>query len=249
MRTCLILLSATALLLGGTAAAEPEAPENATSARVAELARHVIVSGRGEVTAQPERARVNLMAEARSGELSVARDEVNRVVRDMQRFVRSLGVDDRHISTTGVTIRPEYDWDPQSRERRFLGYYVGRRIDVDLRQLDRLGALIEGAVDRGIGHISEPQLAVAEPAELRRRALALAASDARRNAETLATTLGSRAGPARRIVASEAAAAPEPRMMMMRAETASDSGGADTYAAGELRYSATIEVEFDLLID
>lgn len=249
MRTCLILLSAAALLLGGTAHAETQVPETDRPTRSAEPPRHVIVSGRGDVSAQPDRAMVNLMAEARSGELSVARDQVNRIVRDMQRYVRSLGVEDRHITTTGVTIRPEYDWDPQSRERRFLGYYVGRRIDIDLRQLDRLGALIEGAVDRGIGHISEPQLAVAEPAELRRQALALAASDARRNAETLATTLGTRAGPARRIIASEAASAPEPRTMMMRAEAVSDSGGADTYAAGEIRYRATIEVEFDLLID
>lgn len=249
MRTCLLMLSAAAVLLGGTALAEPDASQPDRTARIAEAPRHVIVSGRGEVSAQPDRATVNLMAEARSGELSVARDQVNRIVRDMQRFVRSLGVEDRHISTTGVTIRPEYDWDPQSRERRFLGYYVGRRIDIDLQQLDRLGALIEGAVDRGIGHISEPQLAVSDPAELRRQALALAASDARRNAETLAATLASRAGPARRIVASQAGSTPEPRMMMMRAEAVSDSGGTDTYAAGELRYHATIEVEFDLVID
>ncbi len=249
MRTCLIMLSAVTLVLCGTVRAESNAPETERATHTAEAPRNVIVSGRGEVSAQPDRAMVNLMSEARSGELTVARDEVNRVVRDMQRFVRSLGVEDRHITTTGITIRPEYDWDPQSRERRFLGYYVGRRIDIDLRQLDRLGALIEGAVDRGIGHISEPQLAVADPAELRRQALALAASDARRNAETLAVTLGSRAGDARRIIASEAAASPEPRMMMMRAEAASDSGAAETYAAGEIRYSAMIEVEFDLLID
>jgi len=212
-------------------------------------ARSIIVSGQGHVTTMPDRAMVSLTAESRNTELETARDGVNRVVRDLLRLARSLGIEDKHINATAITVRPEYDWSPQTRERVFVGYHVARRVDIDLRQLERLGALIEGAVDRGVTQIGEPELKPGNPAELRREALALAAEDARLNAVSVAETLGGRVGPARRIIASEDSPNERPRPMMMEARAAADSGAADSYAAGELRYSARIEIAFDLLMD
>lgn len=207
----------------------------------------LLVSGHGQVSAQPDRAAVSLFAETRRPELGPAREEVNRAVRDLLRFLRSLGIEERHIDTTGLSIQPEYDWNPQTRERVFLGYRVTRRIDVELRDLERLGAVMEGAVDRGITRVSEPRLLHGDPAGLRRQALALAAEDAQRNAEVLATSLGAKVGPVHRIVASESPMVPEPRMLMARAEAMSDTGGTETYSAGELTVSARVEVEFGLL--
>jgi uncharacterized protein YggE len=209
----------------------------------------LLVSGRGEVSAQPDRAALNLFAEARRPELAQAREEVNGSVRDMLRLLRSLGIEERHVDTTGLSVQPEYDWNPQTRERVFLGYRVSRRIDVDLRDLERLGAVMEGAVDRGITRISEPRLLHSDPTGLRRQALALAAEDARRNAEVLATSLGAQVGTVRRIVASDTPGAPEPRVMMARSEAVADTAGAESYSAGELQVSAWVEVEFGLLPD
>jgi uncharacterized protein len=240
-RRRLLLPLCMALCASLSAAAPAAANDNDT--------RSIIVSGQGIVTAMPDRAMVSLTAESRNTELETARDEVNRVVRDLLRLARSLGIEDQHINATAITVRPEYDWNPQRRERVFIGYHVARRVDIDLRQLERLGALLEGAVDRGITQIGEPELKPGNPAELRREALALAAEDARLNAVSVAETLGGRVGPARRIIASEDSPNERPRPMMMEARAAADGGAADSYAAGELSYSARIEITFDLLMD
>ncbi len=212
--------------------------------------RGVAVTGSATVHAMPDRARLQLGVEARELELDDARMQVNRVVREFLDFTRTLGIEDRHVDATGLQVRPEYEWDGDSRQRRFVGYHVSRGISIELTALERLGELLEGAVTRGINQVSPPRLDSGDRRALQREALARATEDARENAAAIAETLGVRLGDIRHLDAREQSHGPARDTMMMRA-VAEDASGDDaaTYRAGELRFEAEVRAEFDLHAD
>ncbi len=209
-----------------------------------ESARSVRVSGSASVTALPDRATLSLGVEARNASLDAARRQVSRVSGDFLALCKKLGVADGQVQTTGLNLRPEYRWDGDSREQRFVGYLVQRQLVVALKDLDKLGALIEGAVDSGVNQVSPPALDSSRRKDLQREALALAAADARANAQVLADSLDSQLGPVRQIESQENYGGPIPlqgRAMAMESDSA-----AQTYQAGEMRFEARVNAVFDL---
>ena len=119
-----------------------------------------------------------------------------------------------------------------------------RQMQIDLRDLDKLGELMERASDAGVNQMSGVQMASSKEKEFYREALAEAAEDARRNAEVLAKTLDAKLGKVRSIATTHVSAQP-PIRPMARAAMA-ESAGADTYQAGEIRFNANVTVEFEL---
>lgn len=219
----------------------------ATAALAAEEARIVTVDGRASVSIVPDSAALDMAVQIRDRDMQVARQKVIEVTRDLVAFAARTGIDAAKIQTASVTIRPEYRWNPDNNRQELQGYLVQRSIVIELDELNKLGELIEGAVDVGVNQVSPPRLKHTRERDLRRDALAAAARDAEANAERLAETLGMRLGPARDITAIETPV-PQPvfREQRMMAATA-DAGGADTYSTGEIRFEARVTARFDLV--
>ena len=206
--------------------------------------RQVNVTGSATLTAPPDRATVSLGIQARNPSLEAARERVAAVAGDFLALTRKLGIPEKQVQTTGLSMRPEYRWDPKDNQQQFVGYFVQRSLTVELEDLDLLGKLIEGAVDAGVNEVSPPQLDSSRRKALHREALALAAKDAKANAEVLADTLGARLGPVRLISASDMDRPPVPmRAQAMMAESADASA---TYQAGDIRFEARVNAAFDL---
>lgn len=211
--------------------------------------RTVAVTGEGEVRAPPDRATVALGIEAREPQLDAARSAVNRGVEKVLALARDLDIDADRVDATRVSIRPEYDWDPQQRQRRFLGYFVSRQVTIDLEDLDRLGVLIERAIDLGVNQVGDPQLDSSRRRDLEREALAQAVEDARRSAEVLAKAAGASVGAVRSLASTAATIAPPMHgSMMMEARMASDAGAPESYVTGDMRFTATVQAEYDLVV-
>lgn len=209
--------------------------------------RTLSVSGQGEVRAEPDRAFVTLGVEARNGRMESARAEVTRTVEAVLKLTRDLKIDPKYVHATRITVQPEYNWDGQARERTLLGYLVSRQVQVELRNLDQLGLLLEKAVDAGVNQVNDPQLDASRKRELEREALAKAVEDARMNAEVVARAAGVKLGTARTIVA-QSVSAPQPIAYRMAARAADAGAGAEgTYQSGEITLNASVQVEFDLV--
>lgn len=208
--------------------------------------RTVAVSGYGEVQAEPDRALVTLGVEARQPQLQAARDQVTRGVESIQKLARDLKIDAKHVRATRIHVQPEYDWDGATRERRFIGYFVQRQVEIDLRDLEKLGQLIERAIGSGANQVSDPQLDSTKRRDFERQALAQALDDARANAETLARAAGMELGVVQSISTSQAIA-PRPQPLMQRAQVmVAEAQAAETYQAGMLTFSATVHAAYDL---
>lgn len=209
--------------------------------------RTVSVTGQGEIQAEPDRATVTLGIESRKPKLEEARAEVSKTVDAALKLTRDLKIDQKYVRATRINVQPEYNWDNESRERHLIGYYVSRQIEIDLRDLDKLGQLLERAFDLGINQVSDPQLDSSKRRELEREALAQAVQDARLNAEALAKAAGARLGAPRTISATSGFVPPPmPMRAKVMAMEAADSG-AQSYQSGQLGFTATVQMQYDLI--
>jgi uncharacterized protein YggE len=207
--------------------------------------RQVNVSGSAVITATPDQATLRLGIQSRNMNLQGARDQVAKVAGDFLQLSRKLGIDESQVQTTGLTLRPEYRWDQEGQKQQFSGYFVQRSLQVELKDIELLGELIEGAVNAGVNEVSPPVLGSSRRRELEREALALAAQDAQANAEVLATTLKAKLGRVRQINAMDSGRPPAPVAMRAMAMEA-DSGAAATYQTGDIRFESRVNASFDL---
>jgi uncharacterized protein YggE len=220
----------------------------AAYAAEAERLRTVAVSGQGEVQAEPDRAFVTLGVESRKPKLEEARADVARTVDAVLKLTRDLKIDQKLVRSTRINVQPEYNWDGNTRERTLLGYYVSRQVEVELRDLEKLGQLLERATDLGVNQLGDPRLDSSKRRELEREALAKAVEDAKANAETVAKAAAGRLGAARTISASSGFQ-PPPMPMRVKAMAAMEAGDASqSYQSGQMSFTGNVQIEYDLII-
>ena len=212
--------------------------------------RTVSVSGSGEVAAEPDRAHVTLGVEARKPTMAEARTEVAATVERVLALTRQLRIDPKLVNATRVQVQPEYSWNDKDRKRVLLGYLVSRQVQIELRDLEQLGPLLERAVDAGVNQVNDPRLDSSRRKSLEREAMAKAVEDARLNAEALATAAGARLGPVR--VLSGATSMP-PVPMYQRSVAMADAAmpaapPPPSYEPGEMKFTAMVSAVYDLLV-
>lgn len=212
-----------------------------------EQPRTISVSGTGTVDAVPDIARLNLAVQRRDLDMATARAATVKVSRDFIALCSRLGIKESKVRTAGLTIQPEYRWDQQLKLQVFTGYFVQRQLEVELNDLDKLGELIEGAIDAGVNEVSPPQLDSSQRRELSRQALAAAATDARSNAQRIADTLGVKLGALRNIDAHSSQPRPPGPMMRVSAMSAEADAGA-SYTPGEISMDAQVNASFDVVV-
>src|SRR6056297_2954709 len=217
-----------AFLLGSGSAA---ATEQAT----------VTAAGTGWAETEPDIARLRFGVTARTPTVAEGRDEVARGVARLIALARDTGLADEHIATAVLSVRPDREYDPETRTQRDKGYVVSREVRLKLTDIGRLGELIEAALGLGVTEASPP---VFESS--RREALAAAARGARMRAAAMAEALDGRLGPP--VSLRSGGAPPQPRPMMMRSASAEadDIPGEQTYQAGLVRVTESVVATFEL---
>lgn len=211
-----------------------------------EQTRSITVTGAGFAEIAPDRATLRMSIIAREPALEAAQKGAADVVNNVLGMTDRMGIDRDQVDTTGASVRPDYRWNRETEEQEMRGYIAERQITIKIKDLEKLGALVEGAVGAGVNQVSPPQLDSSLRKETYRRALRAAAEDAQANAAQLAETLGARLGPV--ITISSNANAPRPPMpyaagaRLMTAE----SDAAETYNAADLSFNAVVTVVFEL---
>lgn len=211
-----------------------------------EIPQTVSVTGKGVVSAEPDRAVVQMTIMSRSKALDSAQAEAARVTAAVLALVDNLDIDRSKVDTTGANVRPDYRWNREKEEQELRGYIADRQMSIRVDDLDQLGRLVEGAIKAGVNQVSPPRLDSSRRAELHRDALAAAAKDARANAEVLASTLGADLGDPISISDGMISTPPPGPQLRGLAANAMESDAAATYNAGDLTFTATVAVVFEL---
>ncbi len=207
--------------------------------------RTLAVSGTASTTAVPDLARIDMTVVERSQSVATAQTAAAAATSRVLAVLDKLDIPRKSVNTTAASIRPDYRWNRQTEEQELLGYVVERRIAVELRDLDKLGKLIEQATAAGVNQMTPPQLDSSKRREVYREALEKAVADARANAEVLAAATGNAVGAALSINAGHSGPVPLARGRVMADMAVAESAPA-TYVPGEIRFDATVRIVYEL---
>ena len=200
------------------------------------------VSSRAEARKAPDIATFSagVVTQAADGNAALRQnaEQMNRVLAAL----KTAGVDGKDVQTSGINLNPQYRYE-DNQPPRITGYQASNTVNVKLREVAKMGKVLDALVASGANQVNGPSFGIDDPEPLYDRARLDALKAARARAETYAGALGVRV---RRIVSiSEGGAAmpsPMPRMAMMKAE-AYDS---TPVAAGESSVSVNLDVVFEL---
>ena len=220
-----------------------------TIALAGEQVRSITVSGSGFAEAKPDRAIIQMSVVAREPTLDAAQRVVASAVDKVLKMTDRMKIDRDNVDTTGASVRPDYRWNREREEQELRGYIGERRVTLELEDLDKLGAVMEGAVKAGVNQVSPPQLDSSERRKAYRRALQAAAEDARANAMRLAKSLDAEIGEVISVNSgSHAPRPPGPQPLGARMMAAEADAG-QTYNPADLSFTATVTVVFAIRSD
>jgi uncharacterized protein YggE len=146
------------------------------------------VTGVGEVQVVPDMARVSLEVRREGEDAAALKAELDEVTAAVIELTEELDMERRDVTAAGVSIYPRYQ--RVDDEQVPSGVIATRNIEVTLRDLERIGDLINGALQRGVNGVGGVALDASNRTELERQALDLAIDDAKREAEQVAGRFG-----------------------------------------------------------
>jgi uncharacterized protein YggE len=153
--------------------------------------RTLNVTGSGQANLVPDIAYIYVGVRTEKPSASEAVSENNAQTQQMIQALRDFGIDAKDIRTTNFSIWPQDKYDPStgmpSGEKT---YAVDNTVYVTVRDLDKLGDLLDTVVTAGANTVNSIQFDVADKA----KALEQARADAVKNAEAQARALASSAG-------------------------------------------------------
>ena len=230
----LALAAVLAMPLGAAAQETPETPR-------------IVVAGLGEAAIAPDMAWLNLSVMRQAETARAALDEANEAVAGVIAALKQAGIEDRDLQTSGLSIDPRYVY-PQnndgSQQPRIVGYQVTNSLSVRVRDLARLGEIIDRAVTLGVNQGGGITFDNDDPKEAIVQARRRAVTEAREKAQTLAEAAGVGLGRVIEISESSPAQPPMPMAKVMRMEAAADA--AVPIEAGENTYRVHVRVTYQI---
>jgi len=179
-KTILIAVAALALLLSacGPTTINQEAPA---------AIRTLNVNGTGQVNLVPDIAYIYVGVHTELSSASEAMKENNAQTEKMIKALKDFGIDAKDIRTTNFSIWPNDKYDPQTgMPTGEKTYVVDNTVYVTVRNLKKLGDLLDTVVTAGANTINTIQFDVADKTEALKQARANAVKDAQSQAQELA---------------------------------------------------------------
>jgi uncharacterized protein len=203
--------------------------------------RWVEVSGEGSVSAAPDFARVNLGVTSTGKTAGEAMTANAKAANALVSLIKADGVAPADIQTSAVSISPMFSRPSPGQETAptISGYSVSNNITVTVREIPRLGALLDKAVGVGANSIYGISFGHNDVSDLLDQARPLAVADARRKAEIYAASGGAKLG---RLMALTEQGGFQPPVAFSRALAAAPT----PIEAGEDRLTLTVTTRFEL---
>lgn len=149
--------------------------------------RVMTVIGASSMTLSPDTVQVHLEVQTENEKLTTAQQENASAMNQVIEALLNVGVNQDAIQTVSYTITPQYDY--IDGEQRFKGYAVSNVIQVTSVFIEKIGSMIDVAVENGANGISNLQFFVENEEVAYEKALSEALMDAKKKAQTMAETM------------------------------------------------------------
>jgi uncharacterized protein YggE len=152
--------------------------------------RNISVNGTGTIYLTPDIAYINIGVHTEAPDVGQAVDSNNQKSQAVVQAIKSLGVEAMDIQTTNFSVYNSPQYDPMTGLQTGTTYMVDNTVYVTMRDLVKLGDLLDASIQAGANNINSVSFDVADKTSSVQQARLLALE----NAHTLATELAAGAG-------------------------------------------------------
>ncbi|MEP2989402.1 MAG: SIMPL domain-containing protein [Parasphingorhabdus sp.] len=136
-----------------------------------------------QVRSTPDKAFFSTGVQTKAPTATQALRDNSRKARILIDKLKSLGIAEKDIQTTGINLNADYRYDRPSQENRFVGYQVSNQVQATVRDISKLGMILDAMVSGGgATNLNGPHFSIDDDSEVkklaRKRALANAKSQA-----------------------------------------------------------------------
>lgn len=232
---------ALALALGGAAmSASAQAP--APTLQVAADGTLLTVAASAEARRVPDIATISAGVVTQAADANAALRQNAAQMAKVVAALRAAGIAERDVQTAGVNLNPQYRY-AENQPPAITGYQASNTVNVVVRDLERLGRILDALVETGANQVNGPSFDVDSKDEAfdeaRRDALAKAQQRARMYAQSLGLQV-------RRIVSIDETGMEMPRPVMRMEAKAMAADASTPISPGENALGVTLNVVFEL---
>jgi uncharacterized protein YggE len=219
-----------------------------TSVTIAETAPVVTLNVTESVEGSPDIATVGTGVQTRASTAQAAMQDNAAKTEKLIAALAKAGIAKKDIQTSGITLSAQYDYNQREGEPtgpRFIGYEASNQLNVKLRDIKKVGPLLDAMVVAGATNINGPTFAIDNPAPMLVQARGAALKSAKAQADFYAQAAGYRTARLLSIAESNSGGQP-PMPMMMSARFKADSAPTTPVEPGQVSASVTLTVQYAL---
>jgi uncharacterized protein YggE len=202
----------------------------------------ITTTGTGKVTYTPDIAHLSVGASSDGKTAAEAWQKNHEVVRKLFAALEKLGLRPKDMKTSNVGVTPRY-LHVKDQPPKLLGYTASYTLTLTVRNLDRLGVILDQAVECGANRDVSISFGCSDPEKLLDQARVRAVAEARKKAEIYVKGAGAALGQVQSIT--EGTSAPWRHFRYEQLVKAAP-GDALPIAPGEQEMSVTVTVTYGI---
>jgi hypothetical protein len=207
----------------------------------------ILVIGQGSTDIAADMAVLTLTVTRDEETARAALDANSADMGDVLSAMKSEGVKERDLQTSGFSIQPRYFYPPNKpssnhQPPRIVGYTVRNSLTVRIRDISALGEILDTSVTLGVNEGGNIIFTNNDPSSAITQARVEAVKDAMAKAKTLAEAAGVKVG--KLLEMSEQTHNPRPMQMARAERSMAMSAGSVPVATGENIYKVTVNMSF-----
>jgi len=148
----------------------------------------ISTSGEATVSATPDMAVLTLGVQSTDKDVKVAYNDNKTKMEAILKELSNLGIEKKDIKTTTFSVSPNYEWTDGS--SKLIGYNVTNMVTVKIRDLSKVGTVLESAILQNSNAINGLEYKVSDNSKNYKAALRLAIKNAKEKALEMADELG-----------------------------------------------------------
>jgi uncharacterized protein len=203
----------------------------------------ITVTGIGNAYGTPDMAIIDLGVDIANEDVTVASDEVSRITTGLLDIFTQAGVESKDIRTAYFNVWREVRYDTEGKETTPV-FHVVNTLSVNVRDISKVGMLLNESLAAGANAISGIQYTIASPEKLEQEARSLAMQNAKARAAELAILSGVSLGKV--LAINEIPAYGASPMPYPSAKMDSAMGASAPVSVGQLVISVNLTVTFEI---
>jgi len=184
--------------------------------------RTLSLSATGSVNVRPDTAHITVGVVSQAENARTAVDDNNTAMSEVRDALKEKDIDSKDIQTTNFSVHPRYQHFDDGKPSVISGYRVVNSVRITVRDIGRLGEVLDKVVGLGSNQVGGISFSVSEPESLMDKARVQAIETARERAELYAQAAGTAVGEVLKIEEVDSNNAPEPRFRALAAKAESE---------------------------